>query len=125
MIIAQGGDPNVIENPQLMKEAPIIKRVYAADGEAGFMSGFDALEVGETVRELGGGRAKKGDAIDHTVGLKIKAKVGMEVKPGDLLFEIHAKNRKDFRKAETRLREALEFSPTPVSPPELLHEVIK
>ena len=47
-------------------------------------------EVGETAVFLGAGRQKKGDPIDHGVGVVIHRKVGERVEAGQPLFTIHA-----------------------------------
>jgi pyrimidine-nucleoside phosphorylase len=125
MIIAQGGNPDVIENPSLMRRAIWHSKVYAQGSESGFISDVDALVIGELVKDLGGGRARKGEAIDHGVGVKVRAKVGQMVKPNEMLFEIHARTEAELRQAEERLRKSVKYSQTPVIPPSLLYEVIK
>ena len=73
LVIAQGGDVNVIDHPELLPRAPIIEVVRAA--RAGYILGIEAREVGEAAVELGAGRARKSDAIDHAVGLDRKSVV--------------------------------------------------
>ncbi|MGH7922884.1 MAG: thymidine phosphorylase, partial [Candidatus Dormibacteraceae bacterium] len=51
----------------------------------GWVRAVDALAVGTAVLDLGGGRRRKGDAIDHGVGVLVEAAPGQEVRRGDAL----------------------------------------
>ena len=77
LIQAQGGNLLYVDEPQHLPQAPFIETVSAlADG---FIEEINARVVGETSVQMGAGRAKKGDAIDHAVGLVILRKVGDKV----------------------------------------------
>ena len=52
---------------------------------SGQVAGIDAMDVGLTGALLGGGRARKGEPIDHSVGVMLHAKVGDEVARGEPL----------------------------------------
>ena len=80
--------------------------------------------VGETAVLLGGGRMKKGDAIDPAVGIMVYKKVGELVKEGETLFTIHARRERDVDLARERLLEAVQWSDAPVDPLPLFYEVI-
>jgi pyrimidine-nucleoside phosphorylase len=90
----------------------------------GYLSGIHAQTIGETAVQLGAGRARKGDAIDHGVGVVIHHKVGDHVEAGEPLFTVHT-NRPDLsgtvRKA---LLEAHTWSDSPVKPLPLFYGVI-
>jgi pyrimidine-nucleoside phosphorylase len=73
---------------------------------------------------LGGGRAKKGDRIDHAVGIVLRAKIGDEVAEGQPLLTIHANDEAKLAGAKQRLLAAYEWSSEPVSPPPLLHTIV-
>ena len=62
----------------------------------GYLRQINARMIGETAVELGGGHAKKGDPIDHAVGIIVHHKVGNRTTTGQPLFTIHANdnNRK-------------------------------
>ncbi|MDD4856941.1 MAG: thymidine phosphorylase [Candidatus Krumholzibacteria bacterium] len=85
----------------------------------GFISRIDARIVGETVRELGGGRFGKDDAIDHSVGVVLLSVRGDEVAEGDALIEIHASGEDAARNAARRLSDAIFISAGPVPPASL------
>jgi pyrimidine-nucleoside phosphorylase len=73
---------------------------------------------------LGGGRAKKGDQVDHAVGIVLHAKIGHYVAEGGPLLTIHASDEAKLSGARQRLLAAYEWSDSPVSPPELLHQIV-
>jgi thymidine phosphorylase len=78
--------------------------------------------VGEAAVELGAGRTKKGDPVDHAVGFIIHKKVGDKVEAGELLFEIHATNETKFEEARKAVLAAHKFSDEFVSPLPLFYE---
>jgi thymidine phosphorylase len=53
----------------------------------------DALKVGLAVLALGGGRRKKGEAIDHGVGVHLLKKLGDRVERGEALALVYHRNR--------------------------------
>jgi pyrimidine-nucleoside phosphorylase len=114
----------IVENGDysILPRASIIEQVAAPTD--GFISGIDAEEVGLTVVDLGGGRAKKGDAIDHAVGVVFAHKVGARVTRGESLFTLHANDRAKFDTAKTRLLAAYTFSPHAPPPLKLIHKVV-
>src|SRR5687767_12670151 len=83
-IRAQGGDPALDALPS----APIVRPVPApADG---YVQAIAATAIGEAALRLGAGRMRKGDTIDHAVGLLCLAKRGDRVETGAPLAEVHA-----------------------------------
>jgi pyrimidine-nucleoside phosphorylase len=85
-IRAQGGDPDL----SLLDTAPVVKEVAAPRG--GVVTGLGALAVGIAALELGAGRQRKEDAVDHAVGVLLRAKRDDEVEAGSVLAEIHARD---------------------------------
>ena len=73
------------------------------------------MNVGETVVALGGGRARKEDAIDHSVGVVVHHKVGDFIETGMPLFTLHAKSQSSFSEAKTAILAAHTYSDQPVS----------
>ncbi|MFQ5854210.1 MAG: thymidine phosphorylase [Anaerolineae bacterium] len=121
-IEAQGGDPSVADDPGIMPQAYLARDVPAP--RSGVIAGIDALEVGLTAVMLGAGREKKGDPIDHSVGIVFGPKVGDEIQAGDRLFTLHAADEDSFEAARRRLLDAYTWSDEPVQPPPLVHRVI-
>lgn len=107
----------------ILPHARIIEKIDAP--RDGFIAGIDAEEVGLTVVDLGGGRAKKGDGIDHAVGVVFQHKIGARVTRGEPLFILHANDHARFDAAQARLLAAIEFSASAPPPQKLIHKVIR
>jgi len=122
-IEGQGGTRRVLEDYAVLPRAQIIEEILAP--RAGFIAAIQADEVGYTSVDLGGGRAKKGDAIDYAVGIVLKHKVGARVTRGEPLFTLHANDRAKFDAAKARLLAADAFSDEPPEPLKLIHKIIK
>lgn len=122
LVRAQGGDTGVLEHPERLPQAPLIETVTAPQN--GFLSEINAREVGETSVELGAGRARKEDKIDHAVGIVLHRKVGDRVEQGQPLFTLHANDRQKLEAARTRLLAAHLWSTAPVKPLPLFYDVI-
>ncbi len=101
MVEAQGGDPSAVYDPDLLPKAKVKRIVHAP--EKGYVAAIAARGVGNVAMSLGGGRAKKDDVIDLSVGVVLRKKVGDPVKAGEGLAEIHAKTKKAAEEAEAAL----------------------
>ena len=120
MIIAQGGDGRVIENPAMMPQATYQMPILAA--RDGVITKMKADEMGIAAMMLGGGRQKKDDQLDYAVGLTLSKKVGDEVHQGDTILTIHS-NREDVSDVQ-QLIEAHIAIGDEAQPLTLIHEVI-
>jgi pyrimidine-nucleoside phosphorylase len=90
VVEAQGGDPRYVIDPTQLPKSP---RVHAIESpREGYVTALDAFEVGEIVVHLGGGRLKKDDKVDPSVGIVLLKKVGDRVEAGEPLATIHAKD---------------------------------
>ena len=123
LVIAQGGDVSFVDDPDKLPAASIIETIPAP--RAGFLAGIHARIVGETAVVLGAGRAKKGDPIDHAVGIEIHHNVGDKIEAGQPLFTIHANDQKLLDQARGSLLEAHTWSDEPVEPLPLFYGVVK
>ncbi len=121
-VAAQGGDTTQIDQPERLPQAPVIVPLLAP--QAGYVRRLLAREVGLVGVALGGGRQKKGEPIDHRVGLMVHAKVGDQVTPGQPLCEIHAADEAAAHAVQERLLAAYEFSNEPVEPLPIIYERI-
>jgi pyrimidine-nucleoside phosphorylase len=123
LVERQGGDVRVVDDPDALPKAPLVKTVAAPRG--GYLAEVNAGEVGLTAVDLGAGRAKKGDPIDYAVGLVVHRKVGERVKEGEPLFTVHANDPTKLEMARARMLAAHRFSAKPVKPLPLLYKVLK
>jgi pyrimidine-nucleoside phosphorylase len=112
LVEAQGGDVRVIEEPERLPQARLVEPVPAP--RSGYLAELNAVEVGEAVVELGGGREKKGDPIDHSVGVVVHYKVGDLVQRDTPLFTVHASDEEKLAAARERVLAAHAFSDMPV-----------
>ncbi len=120
LVQAQGGDVSYIDDISRFRRAKYVDVVNAP--RSGFISQVHARIVGEAAVELGAGRTKKGDPVDHAVGFIIHKKVGDKVEAGEPLFEIHATNETKFEEARKAVLAAHKFSDEFVSPLPLFYE---
>lgn len=118
----QKGDVAFIEQPERLPVAPVKETLTAP--QDGYLAHLNAREVGLTVVELGGGRAKKEDEIDPAVGVLLHAKVGDKVAKGDPILEVHARNEEECAAALERLAHACTYSAESVAPPPLFYATI-
>jgi len=122
-VAAQGGDVEMVDNPARLPTAPVRHSFVAP--QSGYIVRIDAREVGLTCVALGGGRQKKGDPIDHGVGILVQRKVGEQVNAGDELGVILAADEAAAHHAATRLQQAYTFSATPVAPLPIIYDRIE
>ncbi len=123
LVIAQEGDVSYIDHPEKLPLARYIEEVKTQ--RSGYLSQINARIIGETAVELGGGRAQKGDPIDHAVGIIVHHKVGNFVETGQTLFTIHANDDALLKKARESLLSAHLWSDDPVESLPLFYGVVK
>jgi thymidine phosphorylase len=106
MVAQLGGPPDLLERPgDHLPAAPVTAEAFP--GEAGVLERVDVRAVGIAIIELGGGRARESDAIDHAVGLTEVAAPGERVGPGERpLALVHAADRDGAERAIAALRAA-------------------
>ncbi len=123
LVQAQGGDVGAVDDPERLPRAPWVETVAAP--RSAYLAAVDARAVGETVVALGGGRARKGDPIDHAVGVVVHHKVGDRVRQGEALFTVHASDRQRAAEAIERLLAAHRFSRQRVAPLPLFYRTVR
>ncbi|WP_372663905.1 pyrimidine-nucleoside phosphorylase [Cohnella sp.] len=121
-LIAQGGDPSVVDAPERLPTAKYRFEVPAK--EAGFVATIAAENMGLAAMLLGAGRATKDSTIDLAVGIFLHKKIGDPVQVGESLVTIHA-NRESIEEVLIRIYESIQISGQRVTPPPLLVGEIK
>lgn len=116
-IQAQGGNPEAVNKPELLPTAPVVYPVTATHSE-GYVSSIQAEQIGLAAMLLGAGRATKEDAIDLSVGVVLRKKIGDRVSAGEILAEIHAQRDTDLNGVGQMIKAAYLTSkdPSPVRP---------
>jgi pyrimidine-nucleoside phosphorylase len=122
LIIAQQGDPSVLQDYAKFPQAKIKKEFTALEG--GYISKCDALSVATACKVLGAGRDKKDEPINMAVGVVVRKKVSDEVQKGDVLAEIYADDEAKLEQSLTYLKAAYEISSHKVPKPELINVMI-
>jgi pyrimidine-nucleoside phosphorylase len=87
MVVAQGGDPGVIDDPERLPRAAHVAIVEAP--AAGVVAAVDAELIGRASVLLGAGRDRAGDPVDHAAGIRLHVTAGMPVTRGMPLLELH------------------------------------
>ena len=98
MLALLGGPKDFIERPDhYMKAASIIRPVYADD--EGAVCKIETRQLGLAVIELGGGRLRADDKIDHAVGLRNLLGKNFRADMNTPLCMIHAQDEASFERA--------------------------
>lgn len=121
-IAAQGGDAAQIEHPELLPAAPVRQMLYAP--RDGYIAGIEAEQMGLASMHLGAGRFQKGDAIDHSTGLILQAKIGDFLQAGDPLVEIHARDEHEANAIQSALLACYTWSESLTTAGPLIYETL-
>ena len=122
MIAAQGGDPRVCDDVDLLPQ-PALRRTVRV-GRGGYVAEMDTTALGLAAQAMGAGRMKKTDVIDPSVGFVLPVRIGDQVGPEDTLCELYARSEADAESAEQAIRAAIRFSDAPVERPPLWYAVV-
>jgi len=120
LVAAQEGDTRYVDQPERLPQARIAVTTEAT--ASGYVASMKADEIGMTVVDLGGGREKKGQKIDHAVGLVMHVAVGDHVMTGQPLFTVHAASEDDAERASGRVLGALHLTEEAASRLPLFYE---
>jgi len=123
LVIAQGGEVSYVDDLDKLPRAALQQDLPAE--MTGYLSQVDARLVGEASVLLGAGRAKKGDPIDHAVGIMVHHKVGDYLERGQPLFTLHANGKPALEDARRHLAQAVAWSVSPVEPLPLFYGVVR
>lgn len=108
-IECQGGDPSVCDDPESLLDQSIAKFDVLA-GSNGFVTAIDTLAIGNAMCEIGGGRTKAEDKVDHAVGFASDVKIGTGIRSGDPIGTVYCRNEEQFAAIDSKLRSAYVIS---------------
>jgi pyrimidine-nucleoside phosphorylase len=123
VIAAQGGDARQIEQPHLLPAAPVRSMLLAPC--SGYIAGIQCEQMGLASMQLGAGRFKKGEEIDHRTGFILQAKVGDHRHAGDPLVEIHARTETEAAAVQEPLLACYSWSDAPVMVGPLMYDIVR
>lgn len=123
LLNAQGASDKVIDDMSLLPSAKIVKETHAE--KDGYLNAIDVLELGIIARDLGAGRIRQDDKIDHSVGLVLYKRVGDTIKKGEKIADIHASCEQSANEADSRLKKCFAISDNHTEPNPLIMETIE
>ena len=113
MVAALGGANDFLASAaKLLPKAPVALEVKAQD--EGLIAAIDVRALGLAVVELGGGRTRAGDSIDHAVGLVDCVGLGAKIARGALLARVLAQDHDSAERAARRVRGAYAIGEKPM-----------
>jgi pyrimidine-nucleoside phosphorylase len=122
IIIAQGGNASVLDDPAILPQAPVRRVVTAA--RDGYVTRMDTRAIGAAAVALGAGRASLEARIDPAVGMHVTAKPARSVAAGEPLATIMARTEEDAAAAGAALARAIEIGDERTEPLPLVGERI-
>jgi pyrimidine-nucleoside phosphorylase len=101
----QGGDPSICDKPdkllpKSMKAHPVVAPA------SGFVAAMDTFVIGRAVCDIGGGRVRAEDRIDHSVGYACSKKIGERVQRGEELGIIYSRKKTQAESVAERIQAA-------------------
>lgn len=111
LIAAQKGNPDVLENYDLLPLADGTASIQAA--QSGFVSAFDTRRIGLACNALGAGRQAVTDTVDHGVGIESPRKIGEAIDAGDELFRVYHRHGRGLDEALAALNSAATIADAP------------
>ncbi len=122
MVAALGGPTDFMARPShYLKAAPIIRPIYAED--EGVVSKIATRDLGLAVIELGGGRRRAEDKIDHAVGLSNLLGVNFISDINTPLCMVHARDEESFKRAEKIIHSAYIIGERVTETPPILERI--
>jgi pyrimidine-nucleoside phosphorylase len=117
-IAAQGGDPSKLPQPRTVIE------VKAA--RSGYITFIDTYEAGMFTVDLGAGRKKADDQVDHAVGVMFDRKTGDQVGTGEVIARIQlGQAQRDTEDLRKRFLSFVKIGERPPATRRLVHEHLR
>jgi pyrimidine-nucleoside phosphorylase len=118
----QHGDASIVDN--LAKLPQATQKITVSSPATGYIHEIQAEEIGLCAMLLGAGRAKKGDTIDHSVGIRLAKKVGDGVKAGETIATLYVNRTDNLDDVKNRFTQAITIREEHTTLPKLIHEII-
>lgn len=119
---AQGGDPEDVMIPGRLPVAS--EKIEAKAAADGFVTDILAEQIGVACMTLGGGRETKESAIDLSVGICLKKKIGAPVSRGDAIAEIYANDKKRGADAKKLVEDAYRYGEIAPEKRQMIRKII-
>lgn len=122
LLIQQGGNPAIIEQPDLLPLSPCSLEVKAK--KSGYLTHMDTAKIGRASQETGAGRAFKEQPLDFGAGIITKKRLGDYVEAGEVLAVIYSATDKACASAAEFFQSALTISAEKAPLPPLVLNII-
>ena len=90
IVVAQGGDARVVDDPARLPQAPCADDVPA--DRTGVIVALPPRPIGHAIIALGGGRTTRDAFVDPAVGIVFRVRVGDRVTAGESIAVVHARS---------------------------------
>jgi len=108
MVRRQGGDDRIIHDYSLFDKARFEHDVLS--DKDGYIQSIKTDSLGTASMMLGAGRETKESSIDHSAGILMYKKTGMEVRKGEVIAKLFTNDRDKIHEAEKVLKASLSYS---------------
>jgi thymidine phosphorylase len=122
MVELQGGDPRVIDDAKRLPQAQ--QTMQVASAKSGYLASMQCEHIGTACVILGGGRERKEDSVDPSVGIVLHKKVGDRVSSGEPLATIYYKTEPLAMRARQLIEASCQVSDAAPAQRPLIHKVI-
>lgn len=122
MVELQGGDPRVLDDTSLLPRAKYTRDVTSP--RTGFVEAVDCRAIGVASVILGGGREKKEDSIDPSVGIVLHRKLGDTIASGEPLCTLHYNSEIQAAEAAALLGRSFHIADVAAPEHKLVHRII-
>lgn len=122
LLIQQGGNPAIIEQPDLLPLSPCSLEVKAE--KSGYLTHMDTAKIGRASQETGAGRAFKEQPLDFGAGIITKKRLGDTVEAGEVLAVIYSAKDEACASAAEIFQSALTISAEKAPLPPLVLNII-
>lgn len=122
LLIQQGGNPAIIEQPDLLPLSPCSLEVKAE--KSGYLTHMDTAKIGRASQETGAGRAFKEQPLDFGAGIITKKRLGDCVEAGEVLAVIYSATDKACASGAEIFQSALTISAEKAPLPPLVLNII-
>jgi pyrimidine-nucleoside phosphorylase len=122
MVELQGGDARVIDDAKRLPQAQHTMQITSA--KTGFIFSMQCEHIGTACVILGGGRERKEDSVDPSVGIVLHKKVGDRVAAGELLATIYYNAESKAARARHLIEASCKIADAAPAKRPLIHRII-
>lgn len=123
IILAQGGNPGVLDDYSLFAQAPVVQPIIA-DTE-GYVHSIDSRAIGYALVRIKAGRMVVSDTIDYSAGAMLYPKTGDKVAKGEKLGEVHAASLEAASEVAELIKQAYQINPLSKEKEALIYEIAR